>query len=396
MSKRKKTAASSAAVNIGVKIGSVVMTLVLMAVMILNAPIVVYQHSDGTVTTRQNVSMIRYFKMWRPMEEMEGTISKTDFSEVELRSDAEVHELKDDGLDLPQVIEGQFTVLFLGFDSVTNGSGDLHDVNYVVQFNLLTASMNILQIPRDSYMPDYTSSPTKKFNSIHANGDSSVINIQRVVNAVQESFGIPIDAYVTTTCDNIVDIVDIIGGIPINMPYTVVYEPDKIIYEGEQVLNGTQSEWFVRCRYGIGGDGSDIGRIQSQRIFLAAAMKKVLDMGDFKLMSAMTEIYEQQLLGTDLSMEEISMLADLGSTISMENVNIYMVPGEASMSYGQSIWSIHKRAALDIVNTHFRTQQVPLQPEQSAIVEWVPEGSYLSTLHDDTEQNFEDIYNQDE
>ncbi len=394
MSKKNgRTVDSSVVMNVCLKAISIAATLVLMTVMILNAPILVLRETNGAVTTIENVSITKYLKRQKPVEHLEGTISRVDSDEVILHS--EVDTTFDDGLDLNQVIEGQYTVLFLGFDSVTNGSGNLHDVNYLVQFNLLTASMNILQIPRDSYMPDYTTSPTLKFNSIHACGDSSVSGIQRVVNAVQDSFGIPIDAYVTTNCDNIVDIVDMIGGIPIDMPYTVVYEPGKVIYEGEQVLNGTQSEWFVRCRHGIGGDGSDIGRIQSQRVFLAAAMRKVLDMGNLQLLSALSEIYENELLATDLSLEDISRLADLGSTISMDNVNVFMVPGESAMAYGQSIWSIHKSAALEIVNTHFRTQQVPLEYENSAIVEWVPEGSYQSTLHDDTEQNLDEIYNQE-
>lgn len=391
MSRKKNNPGSNAAWNVCLKIISVAATLALIGVMVLNAPIVEFHESNGAETTIENVSITEYLKRRKPMEYIEGTISRTESSQVELRSDVEL--IEDDGLDLNQTIEGQYSILFLGFDTVTNGSGNLHDVNYLVQFNLLTASMNILQIPRDSYMPDYTRSPTRKFNSIYSSGDPEVSGIQRVVDAVQQSFGIPIDAYVTTSCDNIVEIVDIIGGIPIDLPYTIVYEPDKILYEGEQVLNGTQSEWFVRFRSGY--DEGDIGRVKAQRIFLAAAMKKMLDMGTFKLLACIDEIYEKELLATDLSLAQISMIADLASTISMDNVNVFMLPGEGSDAYGQSIWSVHKGAALEIINAHFRTQQVPLKPEQSALVEWVPEGSYRNTLNDDTAQSFEDIYNQE-
>ncbi len=390
--KSKKKKKYSAALNITVKTGSVLLTLFLIVVMVLNAPIIVYKETEGTETIMENVSIMTYFKRWKPLEKQEGAISKVESSEVELRSDVDVE--FDDGLDLPQVIEGQYTILFLGFDSIYNGSGSLHDVNYLIQFNLVDASMNILQIPRDSYVPNYTNSSTNKFNSIYAEGDSSVSNIQRVVDAVQESFGVPVDAYVTTTADNIAQIVDIIGGIPINLPNTIVYEPGKILYEGEQVLNGTQSEWFLRFRRGY--DEGDIGRVKAQRIFLAAAMQKALDMGTFKMMNALTEIYNQELMGSDLSIEDIGMIADLASIIEMENVNIYMVPGEgANGPNGQSIWSIHKSAALDIINEHFRTRQLPLTPDKSGIVEWVPEGSYLNTLNDDTEQSFDEIHNQD-
>ena len=52
--------------------------------------------------------------------------------------------------------------------------------------------------------------------------------IQRVVNAVQENFGIPIDAYITTACFDIVRMVDIVGGIPIHLDNEIIYESDKI------------------------------------------------------------------------------------------------------------------------------------------------------------------------
>ncbi|MBQ8011129.1 MAG: LCP family protein, partial [Oscillospiraceae bacterium] len=262
MSKKRKSAAASPVLNVCIKIAAVMATLALMSVMVLNAPIIAYHETDGNSTTVENLSITNYLKQRKPMLYMEGTISRTESEQVELRSDTEL--IENDGLDLNQTIEGQYTILFLGFDTITNGSGNLHDVNYLIQFNLLTASMNILQIPRDSYMPDYTSSPSNKFNSIYSSGDPSVSSIQRVVDAVQQSFGIPVDAYVTTSCDNIVQIVDIIGGIPIDLPYTIVYEADKILYEGEQVLNGTQSEWFVRFRRGY--DEGDIGRVKAQRL----------------------------------------------------------------------------------------------------------------------------------
>lgn len=377
--------------NVCIKIIAVVLTLLLIAAMVLSAPIVVMTDSSNS-SLRRNVSITYYLKNRQVMKYIEGDINKMDSNAVDLISDPETPVLSDDGLDLPQIIEGQFTVLFLGFDSKTNGSGNLHDVNYLIQFNLVTASMNILQIPRDTFMPDYAGS-THKFNSIYACGNSEATPIQRVVDAVQENFGIPVDAYVTTTCDNVVEIVDIVGGVPINMPYTVVYEADKIIYEGEQVLTGQQAEWFLRFRRGF-SDG-DIGRVQAQRYFLAAAMKKAISMGTFEIASAMAKVYEGELIGTDLSVGDISKLADLAGVIDMENVNVFMLPGEGAMAGDQSVWSVHKSAALDIVNTYFRTQQVPLEPEQSALVEWVPEGEYLSTRFDDNAANLHEIDNGD-
>ena len=362
-------------------------TLMLMALLICNAPIISYQASDHTVT---QMSVLNYVKSRKPVQYIEGAISRQDPGEVEYKEDDDPS--FNDGLDLAQTIEGQFTVLFLGFDSPTNGSGNLHDVNYLMQFNLHTASLNILQIPRDTFMPDYAqyaAAPTYKFNSIYTCGDPDKSGIQRVVDAVQESFGVPVDAYLTTTCDNVAKIVDIVGGVPINMPYTVVFEADKIIYEGEQTLNGEQSEWLLRFRHGY--ELADIGRVQAQRLFLAAAMKKAIDMGTFEVMNATNKVYEEELIGTDMSLADVSRLADLAGTISMENVNVFMLPGESAKVGKQDIWSVHKQAALDIVNEHFRTRQKPLRIDQSTLVELIPESEYRNTQFDDTAATLKDV-----
>lgn len=385
MSKNKGQ--KSRAADVVIQIAVILATLMLMVLMIFNAPIISYKAADDSVT---QLSIIDYFKNKTPVKYIEGEIIRQDPADVDYRDDVDRN--FDDLLDLNQTIEGQFTILFLGFDSRTNGSGNLHDVNYLMQFNLHTASLNILQIPRDTFMPDYaqyTGAPTYKFNSIYMCGDPEKSRIQRVVDAVQESFGVPVDAYLTTTCDNVAEIVDIVGGVPINMPYTLVFEADKIIYEGEQTLNGQQSEWLLRFRHGY--EFADIGRVQAQRLFLAAAMKKAISMSSLQIINATNKIYDAELIGTDMSLADISRLADLAATISMDNVHVFMLPGESAKINGQDMWSVHKRAALDIVNENFRTQQKPLRIDQSTLCEFIPEGSYRNTQFDDTAASLQDV-----
>lgn len=383
--------------DIAVMVGSVAVSLVLIVVMVLNVPIINYEKVDGSTVTNQQISILKYWKVWQPLVQQEGTLSKVDSADasaLNLKSDLDSG--INDGLDLDQIIEGQYTILFLGMDE----SGLLSDVNWVFQFDLIAGTMNILQIPRDSYMPDYASYSTAKFNSIYNSGqESNVTPIQRVVNAVEENFCIYVDCYVKLNCDDIANIVDSIGGIPITLPEQIIYEADKILPAGEQVLSGQQSEWFVRFRHGY--NEGDIGRVKAQRIFLAAAMEKMLNMSQTELMSAMQKIYKNQWIATDLSLEQISMVADFASArLTMDTVNVFMVPGEGATYYpsdgsGQSVYSIHKGATIDLLNGYFRPYQNQIYPEESAIVELVPEGSYLATDNDDTQENLADIHEGD-
>jgi LCP family protein required for cell wall assembly len=301
-----------------------------------------------------------------------------------------------DGLDLPQLIEGQYTVLFLGFDE----DQELTDVIWICQFDIAAAKLHILQIPRDSAVPNYTSNPTTKINSVYYYAwDQDSSKIQRVVNCVQENFGIPIDAYITTTCFDIVDIVDLVGGIPMNIDNEIVYEADKIIPAGENViLTGEQAEWFVRFRHDwLQGD---IGRVQNQRRFMAAAMQKILsivkDEGRLKLYSYLNTIYKKKWIATNMSVDDLSKLADFGSTLTTENVSVNMVPGEDAAYIGSdgqeySIYSIHKRATVDMLNEYFRPYQRPMLLSESNIMEFVSEYEYQYELYDDTGITFKDL-----
>ena len=366
-----------------IKTVSVLTSLAVICMLVLNMPIFVDKNTGG------NVSLVYLFKHAQPMAK-EGQLKKDD---VELNLNTEVVTPEfNDGLDLPQLVEGQYSILFLGFDEEELNS----DVMWVVQFDIGNGAMNILQIPRDCCLPDYTSSVTKKFNSIYSCGDPNKIPIQRVVDAVQENFGIPIDAYITTACFDIVRMVDIIGGIPIHLDNEIIYEADKIIPAGDVVLDGQQAEWFVRFRHEwLQGD---IGRMQNQRRFMAAAMMKLFniveDEGRIKLYSYIKQIKDEELIYTDLSIDDMGKVADFASTLSMDNVHVNMVPGEDAWFYADdgekySVYSVHKQETIDMLNEYFRPYQVDMNEDSTTIVELVLDHSYA--VYDDTGTSFEEL-----
>lgn len=367
-----------------IQAGSILVTLAIIGTLILNMPICVDTEKGG------NISLITLFKNQKPAAK-EGELDK---GNVTLNIDANaVPDDFNDGLDLPQLIEGQYSILFLGFEPDEYNT----DVMWVIQFDIGHGELNILQIPRDTCLPDYTTSITRKFNSIYTMGNPDTEPpIQRVVDAVQENFGIPIDAYVTTTCPDIVEIIDIIGGVPIHIDNEIVFEPDKVIPSGDVVLNGKQSEWFIRFRREwVQGD---IGRVQNQRRFMAAAMKKlsniVKDEGRLKLYSYIKEIYDKDLLYTDLSIGDMSKVADFASTISMEDAHVNIVPGEDAIFWAAdgnpySVYSVHKQETIDLLNKYYRPYQKKMTEEDTSIVELVTEHQYET--YDDMGATLEDI-----
>ena len=365
---------------------SIIVGIIIIAVMVLNIPIIAVSKTDksgGTYT--EYISIINWVKSRRPMVGVEGELSK-DTNSYELNSNAgEIDDKRDFTND--QIIEGQFTVLCLGFDETRSNS----DVIMLFHFDIINDKINILQIPRDSFVPDFTNSETGKINSVYTLGDENLIPIQRVVDAVRDTFGIPIDRYITTGCDDIVDMVDIIGGIPINLPEQVIYSYDKVLYPGEQVLNGEQAELFVRARKGY--NEGDIGRVKAQRIFLAAAMEKALDLGPIQLTKFLTEVYNKGYIGTDLTLQEMSILSDFGSSIDLDDVTVHMVPGEATYygDYDYSVWSIHKNATIDVINEYFRPYQPELSYDSLSITELIESDYYNTDIYDENQDTLQEI-----
>lgn len=382
-SKKKKSGRLKNAV---VKILSVTVSLAIIFLMIINMPILVY---SKTGEPTESISILTFIKRWQPLN-IEGDLEKPN-QDFKVNTDI-VSEDFTDGLDLPQIVEGQYTVLFVGFDE----DGYRTDVNWLFQFDIAAAKINVLQIPRDTFVPTYTTNITGKFNSVYEQGNPEKSNIQRVVDAVQDNFGIPVDAYVTTHCYDIVDMVDLIGGIPITLEEQITYEADKIIPAGQTILNGQQAEWFVRYRHGF-AEG-DIGRVKNQRKFLAAAMEKMLNIyevdGRIKFYGYLRDIYNNEYIHTDLSLENISMIADFASTVTLENVQVNMVPGEGAWydapdGKRYSVWSVHKTPVIEMLNSTYRPYQHDMIPEESALFELVT--NYLNVSNDDTSSNLQEL-----
>ena len=93
---------------------------------------------------------------------------------------------------------------------------------------------------------------------------------------VETLTGIHIDHFVKVDFTGFKGMVDAVGGVEVCLPEAVDDKKALLhLAAGEQTLNGEQALGYVRARYSL-GDGSDIGRIQRQQMFIASMVKKVM------------------------------------------------------------------------------------------------------------------------
>jgi LCP family protein required for cell wall assembly len=155
----------------------------------------------------------------------------------------------------------QIDAMHVGFDEGTLNSDS------IMLLHMGSGRPVLISIPRDSYV-DIPGHGWNKMNAALAYGGASLL-IQTVENAT----GLKIDHYMGIGFGGLVAVVNNIGGVPIclktalNDSYSGVH-----LSAGCHNLNGDQALAFVRDRHSFATE--DLQRIQDQRAFLSALLKK--------------------------------------------------------------------------------------------------------------------------
>ncbi|WP_245891148.1 LCP family protein [Desmospora activa] len=173
-----------------------------------------------------------------------------------------------------------FSVLILGTDvKVESNQPWRSDVIMVATFNPNDHSMKMLSIPRDTYTEIPNSNGVKtKINAAPVYGQKA--NAGAVTNsaiAVEELLNIPIDYYVKVNFTGFMEVVDALGGIEVNVPFTFttrLFNQYKTYEEGPAHLNGEEALGYVRMRKQ--DPRGDAGRNDRQREVLQSLMNQAL------------------------------------------------------------------------------------------------------------------------
>lgn len=198
------------------------------------------------------------------------------------------------------------------------------DTMIVVRYNKETHQMVMISIPRDTRV-DIPGYGYTKINAAVGKKEGSALAMKTVSNFL----GIPIHHYVKVDFKGVEKIVDILGGVKINVPMDMYYvDPaQKLtidIKKGVQVLDGKKALHFLRFRSGY--SDQDLGRIKAQQEFAKAFIDKLTSpaviLNAPRLINTMVENTK-----TNLDQGEIlEYIADINN-LQIGNVNMHTVPG---------------------------------------------------------------------
>ncbi|MBC3841503.1 LytR family transcriptional regulator [Streptacidiphilus sp. 4-A2] len=101
------------------------------------------------------------------------------------------------------------------------------------------------------------------------------------VATVEQMTGIRVDHFVELTFNAFQALTNAVGGVTVCVPPPGINDPDYsglVLSAGLHVVKGAQALEFVRDRHGI-GDGTDLGRIQYQQMFVSSLFTKLTSDG---------------------------------------------------------------------------------------------------------------------
>lgn len=164
-----------------------------------------------------------------------------------------------------------FNIFIAGIDTYGKiSSVSRSDVNMVVTVNPNTHKILLTSIPRDYYV--YLHGITSYKDKITHAG---IYGIDNSVKTVEDLLDCDINYYFKVNFTSLIDIVDAIGGIEVDSPYTFTTFDYKYTFnKGYNKLDGEKALYFVRERKAFAG--GDRTRNQNQQIVLTAIINKVL------------------------------------------------------------------------------------------------------------------------
>ena len=186
------------------------------------------------------------------------------------------------------------SILFLGVD---DRGGDLvgrTDAMLLATFNKQHGTILLTSIPRDSLVTIPGRRNQDKINHAHAFG-----GVDLAVETVEKLFDIPVDYYVKLNFVAFIEIIDALGGIEVDVPFTFTEMdsndvPGAIrLNKGLQTLNGEEALAFSRMR--MKDPRGDIGRGERQQEVIKAIIRKGTDISSITSYGTVLDSIENHL-----------------------------------------------------------------------------------------------------
>jgi len=212
--------------------------------------------------------------------------------------------------DNPHLRKEDYVTNYLIFGIEKIGGANNTDTIMIATINTKNNTLKLTSLLRDSYV-DIPGHKANKLNSAYSRGGAKLL-----IETVQDNYKVKIDGYASVDFESFEKIVDLLGGVTIelgkkeaaylNKTNYISKKKNRNVKEGINKLNGNQLMGYVRVRKveTLGGANNDYGRVVRQQRALKAMFESYIKSNVFKLPGITKEILGH--ITTNVSEDQIA------------------------------------------------------------------------------------------
>lgn len=222
-------------------------------------------------------------------------------------------------------------IMLLGVDQRENEPAR-SDTLMVAMLDRENKTVRVISIPRDTRVKIEGLAYRTRINHAHSNGGAEL-----TAKTVEQLLGIPVHNYVETNFRGFENIIDVLGGVELDVEKRMYYPQEDIdLRKGLQRLDGHDALSYVRFR----SDGKgDLPRIERQHRFLRALAEEALQPGTvLKLPELAREVHRN--VSTDLSLRDLLALTAKFGGVKPEDISFVNIPGAPEYINGASYYVV--------------------------------------------------------
>ena len=276
---------------------------------------------------------------------------------------------------------GYYTFLIAGLDDASLNT----DVMMLASLDTENHKINILQIPRDTFVNKYVGgySYVNSVNAMYSSAyhsykvptqgsvsDETYASMAKtarleamrdVCARLEKSLCVKIDRFVLLDTSAFREIVDSVGGVEFAVPFDMDYDDpvqDLHIHlkAGKQILDGDKAEQFIRFRKGekYSYPAGDIDRVDARADFMRAMISQVKSNISLSLISQIITTVSTKL-DTDIKIEEAIYFAKEAYKVSDGNITIKTIGGAVLQNPATGVWKyycLNRDAAIFDINKY--------------------------------------------
>ncbi|MEA3310544.1 MAG: LCP family protein [Chloroflexota bacterium] len=244
------------------------------------------------------------------------------------------------------VSNDRVTILVLGIDERQQESGPFRtDTIMLVTLDPTTLQAGVLSIPRDLWVPiPGYAEDGNRINTAHFLGDlydHPGGGPALAMETVQYNFGVPVDYYVRLNFQGFIKLVDLVGGVDIDVEQTLhdtAYPTSDYgievlhIEAGPHHFDGEMALKYARTRHGTG----DFDRARRQQQVMVALLERVTSLQMLpQLARKAPQIFTtlEESVSTDMQLDEILALSGLALQVNREEIRFGVIDTSCTQNW---------------------------------------------------------------